>query len=372
MPFVRFALWCCTVLVASTLGLCVPRSASAYTVRLTRAGVPVRWVAATVPMRVDASLLSNSDDSMAAAQLGFDAWRGMRGVPTLELRGETERAPGFDPRADNENGVYLVSALPISGDALAVTVSTYRQEDGALLDADILVLRSSDLALLDEAPRGRDLRRYDLASLIAHESGHVLGLGESSDDARATMWPRLHLGDISARTLEADDEDGVREIYANPGVRTQASCGAAPGRAGSGVVVLSALCVLAWFGASLCRARRWVLALGAVAALLFAFSARDAAARADDAILGRARVIDVRWEGGIVITELEITTPTGHERALVAGGTSDGIVQQVGDALPPADGDEVRLEIDVASGERQWTSRAARVDQPPLEIHHFF
>ncbi len=358
----------CVVALAAAISAAFPLSASAYTLRLTRAGLPVRWVAATVPMRVDPQLVSDSDESMAAAQLGFDAWRGMRGVPTLELRGETQRAPGFDPRGDNENGVYRVASLPISGIALAVTVSTYRQDDGELLDADILILRSREVALLGDAPRGRDLRSYDLASLIAHESGHVLGLGESGDDDAATMWPRLRLGDVSARTLEADDVDGVREIYADAGVRTQASCGAsgAPGRTRSGVAALSSLCALAWFAASRRRARRRLLALGAAAAaLVCAFFARSPAARADDASLGCAHVIDVRWEDGILITEFDVTTPTGHERALIAGGTRDGIVQLVGDALPPADGDEVRLEVVVATGERQWTSRAAqRVDEP--------
>ena len=340
--------------------------ARAYTLRYTRAGLPVRWATARVPLRVDPALAASAGESTEAARLAVAAWAGLAGVPALALDGEVRLAPGYAPRGDNENGVYRVESLPVSGVALAVTVSTYRQDDGVLLDADVLVLASRELALLGEAPRGRELRRHDLASLLAHESGHVLGLGETADDEAATMWPTLRLGDTSARTLEPDDEAGVLGLYADAAA-LDADAGALPqgcgvlgprGRgpsAGAGLFALgSALLAVALRR----RARRHAVAGAALLALLASVAASRPAARADDRALGRARVLEVRWQDGLLVTELEVRTATGRERLVVAGGALDGLVQQVGEELPPADGDEVWLGAVDARGLRAWGSLA--------------
>ena len=352
----RALVTCCGLALFASVTIWCPASAArAYTQRFTRGGLPVRWVAATIPMRVDPELLAHREESTAAATAGFAAWRGMRGVPTLALRGETERSPGFNPGGANENGVYRVARLPVAGAALAVTVSTYRESDGEILDADVLIDASVDLALLDEAPRGRDRRRYDLASLIAHESGHVLGLGETSDDELATMWPHLYRGNTTARTLAPDDEAGVLEIYARPGVLTSASCGVSKVARGGGANLALSIALGAFGLAAVARRRRRLLA--AAALLMFVMlGSGGRAAHADDATHGRAQILDVRWDRGLLVTELLVTTPAGQEHLVIPGGTRDGIVQQIGDALPPADGAEVSLGAVTADGARAWVA----------------
>ncbi len=358
----------------SVLGL-APSASHAYTQRFTVGGLPVRWSHASVPLRVDPALGRDPGEADAAARIAFAAWGGIPNVPLLSLAGEVQRAHGYASSGPNENGVYQVGMLPIGGNALAVTVSTYRQDDGILLDADILVKDSRDVRLLDEMPARRDRRRYDLASLLAHESGHVLGLGESMDDATATMWPRIGLGETDARTISADDEAGVRAIYAEmlpeeepeapavggPGALLGAGCGVArraaqaPGLTfgrGSSVLALLALLGLALRARDRSR-RRGYVALALLLAGTLGLS--SPAAHADESLRGVARVVGTRWEGGLLMTDLELVGPSGTVALTVPGGARDGVVQQIGDALPPEDGAALRLDLPGADGWRRWS-----------------
>ena len=52
----------------------------------------------------------------------------------------------------------------------------------------------------------------DLQSTLTHEIGHALGLGHS-DIAEATMAPSIIGGDISKRTLDQDDINGICALY---------------------------------------------------------------------------------------------------------------------------------------------------------------
>lgn len=64
--------------------------------------------------------------------------------------------------------------------------------------------------------------KVDLQALLAHELGHVLGIGHT-DVARATMNAGLPSG-IAARSLERDDVDAVCAMYPGSGV----PCGGCP------------------------------------------------------------------------------------------------------------------------------------------------
>lgn len=53
---------------------------------------------------------------------------------------------------------------------------------------------------------------YDIRSGATHEIGHLLGLGHSTVTS-ATMFNEMGKGEISMRTIEQDDKNGINDIY---------------------------------------------------------------------------------------------------------------------------------------------------------------
>jgi hypothetical protein len=126
------------------------------------------------------------------------------------------------------NGVYLVKDWTLWPDALAATIATFQSRTGKLVDADVQVNANYPFSWLAQDAGGQD--RYDLLSVMTHEMGHVLGLGDAYDAPGATMWPSVAPGDTYQRDLDADDEAGLERIYADGPVAVMlsgAGCGGA-------------------------------------------------------------------------------------------------------------------------------------------------
>jgi hypothetical protein len=215
----RAALLC--LLCALAVGLCHPNAAHAYTLKATKSGHPVRWSSPTITLYVDERLehAYGKEAVASALSIAVDAWRGLPNVPDITI---SERpAPGY--QADQRtNGVYFMSPWPFARQQLAVTVSTYDLE-GRMIGADVLVNGDSEYALLADGADEPGQVKHDMAAVLTHEMGHVLGLDESPDDQGATMWPYIRGGDVHQRTLSDDDEQGV--IAAYRGVTWEASNG---------------------------------------------------------------------------------------------------------------------------------------------------
>jgi matrixin len=54
---------------------------------------------------------------------------------------------------------------------------------------------------------------FDMQGVGCHEYGHALGLGHESNQGPVTMYPSTASGDIAARSIEADDINGIRALY---------------------------------------------------------------------------------------------------------------------------------------------------------------
>ena len=74
-------------------------------------------------------------------------------------------------------------------------------------------LRLCESVLWDDGP-GTTLApgAFDIQGLVAHEYGHILGLGHSNVSG-ATMFPTLGGNGLAARSIEADDRAGVQFVY---------------------------------------------------------------------------------------------------------------------------------------------------------------
>lgn len=223
------------VLVVTASLLAVPSTGHAYLLRQTAEGEQVRWARTEITFCVSEPDPRSPLDRATvtrALRIAAGAWSEVPGVPSIVV--DDTVCDDAEPL----DGVNTVSVLehPDEGQPrLAVTRSTY-YPSGELIEADVLINQQTPFGMLEEDDTGP---RYDLATVLTHELGHVLGLGESEDRA-AVMWPRLRRGRYGRRELAPDDVDGVLAIYghrAAPAVVAY-GCRTAPARGRRGALPL--------------------------------------------------------------------------------------------------------------------------------------
>ena len=206
-------MWTAVVSVVCVLLSAVTQTpaAHAYMLKTTKTGHRVRWTSPVVTLYVDQKLTAAYGEDVVRASLTIatDAWRGLDNVPDVVV--SEQAAPGYDA-ATRSNGVYLMRPWPFAREQLAVTVSTY-DLDGHMIGVDVLVNGDSDYALLPDGEDSPFTSHHDLAAVLTHEMGHVLGLDESPDDRDSTMWPYIRGGDVHQRSLSEDDEAGIVAAY---------------------------------------------------------------------------------------------------------------------------------------------------------------
>jgi hypothetical protein len=243
--------------------------AHAYMLKTTKTGHRVRWTAPVVTLYVDQKLEEayGGDVVRASLTIATDAWRGLDNVPDVVV--SEQAAPGYDAQT-RSNGVYMMRPWPFAREQLAVTVSTY-DLDGHMIGVDVLVNGESDYALLPDGEDSPFTSHHDLAAVLTHEMGHVLGLDESPDDRDSTMWPYIRGGDVHQRTLSEDDEAGIVAAYKDvlyesslPLGCTQASVlGAIPGAAN--LRIAAWVILMLGMGQRLARRRTIAVAVGRAA-----------------------------------------------------------------------------------------------------------
>jgi MYXO-CTERM domain-containing protein len=99
---------------------------------------------------------------------------------------------------------------------IALTTVTFHPDTGELWDADIEI-NSACHPVSTVLPVPPD--RFDLQSILQHETGHFLGLAHPPDP-EAIMYYLYTPGTDGKRTLDSDDIDGVCAIYPPNGERT--------------------------------------------------------------------------------------------------------------------------------------------------------
>lgn len=195
-----------------SLGVLVPAVAIAYD---WQGG---KWARNEMPVGFQVSNDLSEDvpdrECLAAVQDGYNVWTAL---PCSYMRWEfTGRTPNTAWGVDD--GVNISSWRESGWDQPSVVLgitSTITNFQGNIQDADIKYNGvDHSWARFGDAP-GFD-GRTDIASVSAHEVGHALGLGHSAEQG-ATMWPSTGPGDISGRSLAADDIRGSCEVYPSGG-----------------------------------------------------------------------------------------------------------------------------------------------------------
>lgn len=214
------------VLAAVVLALCLGPDLHAYL----KLGYPVgdRIVALRWPnMPVRYYVTNRSVPGVSAGALeervaaGFATWSG---VPTADVSGDFAGFVSAEPGLDDGTTVIGFQARPDLDHVLGATSFTVDDTTGDLLEADIFLNSAFAWSVAAAGESGR----YDVQSIATHEIGHLLGLSHSAlgettlsggggrtvQAKVAVMFPIAYpAGNVRDRTLNADDEAGMSDVY---------------------------------------------------------------------------------------------------------------------------------------------------------------
>lgn len=198
----------------------------------------LRWSgSAPVPYYVSNEALPNvsAADFQAAISRAFNTWEV---VPTATV---SYRFAGFTSnRPGDDDGLSTLGFLnePALDQVLATTSYLIDELTGELLESDVFF----NSAYAWSAGVSAAANRWDVESIAVHEIGHFNGLGHSAigettvspsgrrvTSVGSVMFPiAIGVGDITARTLDADDVAGLSDLYPTP--QFTATAGSISGR----------------------------------------------------------------------------------------------------------------------------------------------
>ena len=317
-------------------------SAQAFEVKHAEGGELVRWRRPGVAWTVDRSVeeVPGADAAVAGA---IAAWTQQSGAPKLSL---AAKGATLKPGLDGTNGIFFAkNGYAPAGGALAITVLSFDDLTGEVLDADIVLNGKYELGTVD----GAGVATYDIGRVLAHEMGHALALSDEPERKDALMYPYVPRAKVLSAAPGTDDLAGLETLYADEDAPEGADAAGAVGCSGSGTTPGSsgAWCVV---GLSLtvlvvARKRKAAVGLGALAAvaMLAPASARASEVRESESIVTE---VQTTAENGIFQSEVTVTTDgVAVSRHVLWGGRLGGIRQIVGGSPVPHAGERVRIVV---------------------------
>jgi hypothetical protein len=179
----------------------------------------------------------------------------------LESTEQTNLTLSEGDKPDNKNMIIWreaqwppagVTDPSVNKDTPAVTTLIYNTDNGLIVDADIDLNGVNFWWTVTDDTKAA---ATDIENILAHEIGHLLGLGHS-EEVEATMFSMTSSAELKKRSLEKDDTAGVCFVYpfsgttpAGPGqgtvhVDVQGGCALAGDPTNAGSPALLALLAL--------------------------------------------------------------------------------------------------------------------------------
>lgn len=189
-------------------------------------GVPFAWKRRCFTYALDERGTPSVSNATVLSVLdrSFAHWEGVR-CSGLALGFEFREARDFATCRDaeytdrtgdgNMNIIAFVSDFrerKLSESAFAVTITWHAPSTGELYDADMLINELQGPFGVCPDAGCTDDSFVDLENVITHEAGHFLGLSHSADSDSTMFWSAGR-GEISKRSLGADDIAGICAIY---------------------------------------------------------------------------------------------------------------------------------------------------------------
>jgi len=360
--------------------------AAAFEIKRASSGELVRWKVDAVRWGVDKSVAAVPGGREAVASAA-GAWSERGGAPRLEVDASpVKRTVGLDGAS---TVFFAREGHPLAGDALAVTVLSFDEGTGEVLDADVILNGRRRLGRPARArgERDDDDATYDVARVMSHEMGHALGLGDEPEHEDAIMYPYVSSAPDQSTTPSSDDIAGLASIY-EPGVAGVSGAGAhdtggcstaraATTRGRGGVLVALAAAAVALVVARGGRRRRAATGAIVLAAAWFVVppdvgrsvalagerarahahgTARDGNDPGDGsepaATLAEVRGVRTTSTAGLFRSEIDLSLAVCRSRPscpsarfVTWGGTLGGVRQEVGGRLVPAAGDHVVVTL---------------------------
>ena len=185
--------------------------------------ISLKWRTGTITYFVSTTGPSSvpSAEFEAAVARGFAAWND---VETATVDFQFGGFVGNSPFDEDDVNTIGFADRPDLDRVLASTAFSYDTRTGEILESDIFFNSSVDWTASQTGQSGL----FDLEAIATHEAGHFLGLGHSalgetertqSGNRRliasgSVMFPiAFGPGNISGRSLRADDIAGVSDIY---------------------------------------------------------------------------------------------------------------------------------------------------------------
>jgi hypothetical protein len=188
--------------IATIIVIASARPAMAYVLLSPRR----RWATTPITVRVYTtgnSTITDGDGGVTAVVNAIRVW-GIISSSTTSSAAVRGSAPATIML--NTNGGVC------TGSCLAATLTGYyttQTGDDRIYDADIYTNTAQPLYSSREAGCSGE---YDIDGIMAHEVGHVIGIGHSNV-AGATMYPSVSACNTANRTLATDDINAKNDLY---------------------------------------------------------------------------------------------------------------------------------------------------------------